>query len=210
MSKICGGNGSPVQRCSWTWGPHASWSTTLAVLALASCPATAATLTLTCERSDVIVSAWNGPMTITYTGEADGTLQLKAPYGELTMPAKLVSHAMADGTGGRAIKAYADSSMTMPDLPTLEACVAKQIEPGQEADADMYDTARDACLAQVPLTPSPIPMTAQIDVGIFPGEPPAKYGLVIEVKRTYLEKTKSPSGKTRIDSFPAKCELVEK
>lgn len=183
---------------------------TAALLVLTGTPACAATLTITCERADVIVAAWNGPMTLTYTGDAEGTLQVKAPYGEFSIPAKLASHAMADGTGGRAIKANGDASSTMPDLAALEACIAKQIEPGQETDAGSYDSARDSCLAQVPPTASPIPMTAQFDIGIFPGEPPAKYGLVIEIKRKYLEKTKSPSGYTRIDSFPGTCDLAEK
>jgi hypothetical protein len=191
-----------------------SWQTGCAValglLAFASSQASAATLTVTCERADVIVSTWNGPMTITYTGDAEGTIQLKAPYGELAMPAKLVTHPMADGTPGRVVKAFGDTTMTMPDLAALETCIAKQIEPGQDADSGSYDMARDACLAQTPPTASPIPMTAQIDLGIFPGESPSKYGLVIEIKRTYLEKTKAPNGRTHIDSFPAKCDLVEK
>ena len=182
----------------------------VALLVPAGTLARAETLTITCQRADVISPTWNGPMTMTYTGGAEGTLQVKAPYGEFSVPAKLASHAMADGTGGRAIRAIGNTSTTMPDIAALEACIAKQIEPGQEADSGSYDSARDSCLAQVPPTASPIPMTAQIDIGIFPGEPPDKYGLVIEIKRIYLEKTKSPNGHTRIDLFPGACELEEK
>ena len=192
----------------WRW--QTSCLTALALLALASCPASAATLTVTCERSDVIVSAWNGPTTITYTGSAEGTLQLKASYGEMSLPAKLVPHAMADGTPARAIRAFGDTSSTMPDLAALEACISTKIEPGQEDDKDSYYNGRDACLAQTPPTPAPIPMTGQVDIGIFPGETPSAFELVVEIKRIYLEKTKAPGGRTQLDSFPGQCVLVEK
>lgn len=210
MSEIRNCRRSPSIQRNRTWCWQTGSVASLALLALAGCPAAAATLTVTCERADVIVPAWNGPLTITYTGAAEGTLQLTGPYGDMSLPAKLVAHAMADGTEARAIKAFGDTTSTMPDLVALEACIATKIEPSQGADNDSYLNGRDMCLAQTPPTPAPIPMTGQIDIGIFPGKTITTSEVVIEMKRIYLDTTKGPGGRTVIGSFPGTCSLVEK
>lgn len=178
-------------------------------LVLAGGPVAAETIAVSCEQGDVIVAAWRGPMTIIYEGDEAGTLTLKGPYGDLSLPATRKMQA-ADGSQEptRLIEGFGTTTATMPDLAQLEACVARTIAPGEEGDGDSYDVAQMGCFAATPPGNEPVQIIGHVKLGIFPGEPPEQHGLVIEVKRTYSEKTKSPSGRTDINSFPAKCSLA--
>lgn len=177
---------------------------------LAGEAAHASTVSVSCEKADMISSAWSGPMTIVYEGDASGTLKLKGPYGELTLPATSERRQAATGSAQEAqlIEGFGTTQTTMPDLALLEACIATKVAPGEEGSADSYDFAVTQCLASTPPAKDPVAVTAQVKLGIFPGEPPEEYGLVVEVKRTYDQKTKSPRGSTSIDSFPAKCTIA--
>ena len=75
-----------------------------------------------------------------------------------------------------------------------------------------------SCLSTIALTPAPVPVIAQIDFGIFPGETiaipgldiPRGPGIVIEIKRKYEDAAPAPGGATSIETFPAKCKLPGK
>ena len=170
--------------------------------------ASAATITIACPKEDLIVSGWNGPIVFTYDGDATGTLKAKSGTFELSMPAKMEEISrVVDGVRHKttAIRAFDKASSRMPELAALEACIAKAIDPAEAQDSDAYLNARDGCLPNTPISAAPVPITAFINIGIVPGEKPEELAPIVEIQRTYTDKTKAPGGTTRIDTFPGSC-----
>ena len=180
---------------------------------LACTGASAATISINCEREDVMVAAWNGPLVVTYEGEAAGTLTAKSATFEISMPATMEQRSSeVDGKQQTAtiVIAFEKTTSRMPDLAALEACIAKTIDPAQTQDKDSFLTARDSCLWTTPIGTAAIEITASIKVGIFPGEPPEEFAPIVEIQRIYNEKTSAPGGTITIETFPAKCTMAGK
>ncbi len=183
----------------------------ICTLALSYGHATAASITITCPREDVIVQGWDGPLFVTYEGEATGTLKAKSATLEFSLPAKMEKRSQdIDGKQQTVttIRGFDKTSSKMPELAALEACIAKSIDPAQAQDKDSYLTARDGCLAKTPLTKEPVEITAFLNIGVFPGDPPEEFAPIVEMQRTYAAKTAAPGGSTVIETFPAQCTVA--
>ena len=185
-------------------------ATTLATLVLASAPIQATTVTVTCGREDVVVVGWGGPLTITYDGEATGTLHVVSRTQEFSLPAHMEKQPQdVDGTQMDvvSIQAVDKTQSKMPDLPTLEACIAKTIPSGMEQDNDSYLNARDSCLSPTPINVAPIDIRASVKIAFLAGKAGKENGQTVELKRAYLSKTSAPGGITNIEAFPAQCAI---
>lgn len=182
------------------------------LVAFSACRPAAEPLKIQCEREDTTTPGWDGPMEVTYNGEASGTLSVTSAHIELSLPAtKEVRTGEVDGkphsvTG---ITGNAEVQAIMPDLAALDTCVASTIQPEFKGDADMYAVATMSCLAKAPMGTVPVPITAAVSVALVPSENNGPSDVVVEIKRTYAAKSASPSGVTSIDSFP-RCSLAEK
>ena len=169
--------------------------------------AQAAKIVIACQKSDIMNSAWAGPMTLDYAGEETGTLTVKAAFGEMTLPAAKKGHETQIGQG-QAIDGFGMMETTMPDLAALESCIASKMAPGEDSNDDSYLNARDACLSDTPPSTAPVKVKGQVKVGLIPGDMPEEVAVIVEVRRTYDAQTNGPKGTTTIESFPANCSIV--
>lgn len=161
---------------------HRSVTLTKAILiasALAGAPAGAATLTLTCQEKD---TPQPSTMTVTYDGEADGTLKVVGSFGEMSFPAgRQESEVEADGqkVPQTNIYGFGKAHVLMPVKAALEACVM-----GKRTASDKDDLANlAACHSTVETVETDI--DAEVSVAI------ASYlkGPSVTIRRTYLEPT---------------------
>lgn len=202
----------PSILCSLTASSgYAKTASAVFLLAMSSGATVAAAekISIRCEKADVINAAWSSPMTVAYEGEEAGTLTVKAPHGELTLPATLKRQSAA-GQEAQVIEGFGMTETTMPDLARLESCITTKVAPGEEANADSYDQALIECLAGTPASPAPVSVKGHVKVGLLPGDTPGNLSVIVEVRRTYDAKTRSPRGSTTVDSFPANCALAGK
>lgn len=152
----------------------------LLVWVFASPPAGAATLTLTCEERDTPKPA---AMTVTYDGEADGTVKVVGSFGEISLPAQRTEGAVeVDGqkVPQTSIYGFGKAHVMMPVKAALEACVM-----GKRAADDANDIANlAACQSTVDTVETDI--DAEVSIAI------ASYlqGPSVTIRRTYLEPTK--------------------
>lgn len=181
------------------------------LLALAAAPASAAPLMITCENEDFATVDWKGPLKVTYDGEATGTLTIQSQHIALTLPAKKeVRTGELDGkphsvTG---ITGNADTNAVMPDLAALDACAQSAVQPEFKDDADMYAVARMSCLATTKPGAAPVKVAASVSVALVPGAKAGATDVVVEIKRTYLDKSASPGGAASIETFPKNCAII--
>ena len=180
---------------------------------LAAAPASAAPLMITCENEDIIAVDWKAPLTVTYDGEATGTLTIQSQHIALSLPArKEVRTGQLDGkphsvTG---IVASADTSAVMPDLAALDACAQSSVQPEFKDDADMYDVAILSCLSKTKPGATPVKVAASVSVALIPGDEAGATDVLVEIKRTYLDKSASPGGTASFGTFPRNCAIVSK
>jgi hypothetical protein len=183
------------------------------LLAFAAASASAAPLMITCENEDVIALDWKAPLTVTYDGEATGTLTVQSQHIALSLPAKKeVRTGELDGkphsvTG---ITGNADTNAVMPDLAALDACAQSSIEPELKDDADMYAVAIMSCLSKTKPGATPVKVAASVSVALIPSDEAGAPDVVVEIKRTYLDKSASPGGTASIGTFPKNCAITSK
>lgn len=177
----------------------------LAMAVLVGSPAYAASLKITCDKADAMSGA-AGPLTVTYDGDASGTIAVASPTISFSLPAKReVRTGDLDGkphsvTG---ITAFGDAMSAMPDQRQLEACAAKGVQPEFKDDPDLFAMAVMACV-KTTANGAPVKVAASVSVALVPGEGGAD-DVVVEIKRFYLTPSKGPGGKLSLDAFPGGC-----
>lgn len=144
-------------------------------------------------------------MTLTYDGEAEGTLKVVASYGEFTLKAER-SAAEADVNGTKvtqtAIRGDGEVEVGMPSKTALEACIVAKRQPGDTDDM----LGLMACLATVESEKRTAGVHVEIGMHSDTPEP------FVFVTRGYLEASKdylvngAPAGFITIQSVPPpKC-----
>jgi hypothetical protein len=173
-----------------------AWTLALATIARAG------TTTLQCEANPAL----NAPeMTIVYEGETQGTLTIKAPFGEMSLPATMESRQGTDETGqplsAHGIRAAGPATVQMPDKAAIEACVRGKLPPDQLADSDIVFVTVMSCAKEVPVGAEPIAINASAEIALAPL-------VYVGVTRTYAEPTDLAVGTIALEAYP-NCSIVE-
>lgn len=182
----------------------------VALIAFPASPVFAGSVNITCAKADVMAGG-GGPMTVTYDGDATGTITIASVPVNLSVPAnKTVRTGTLDGkphsvTG---IIGASDGAISMPDRVALEACASKNIQPEFKDDADMYSVALLSCVSSTPLAAAPVNANASVNIALVPNN--GGEDVVVEIKRTFLEKSAVPGGTISIETFPGDCALSAK
>jgi hypothetical protein len=187
------------------------WPLAILVLAGASQAAAAASLTIQCEREDVIVPGWSAPLTLSYPGGASGDLTVTSEHVIFSLPAAQTETTdVVDGAEVTAttISGSGETSSLMPDPEALMACVAGTLQPEFKDDADVRFTTMLGCVPKVAMSASPIAIHASITVGLFPGANPNAPDVNVEIKRSYAD-LKTPAGeRVTIETYPKNCKIT--
>lgn len=174
----------------------------LAAVVSFAAQAGAGTLTLTCKRADVFNPKWAGPLTFEYDNEAR-TLRIAGPFGDFSIPAKRDRLPVTDGVTGEAIDGVAKTSVTLPTLADLEACMAKTSGPGSAASDDQLN-ARDGCLRK--LEPAGgVAAIAESRLGFTADTDNSGEDAFVVFRLRYDGKSQYFDGKMIVEAFPADC-----
>jgi hypothetical protein len=173
----------------------------VSLVALAT-PGHAETVALACEANPTL----NAPeMTITYEGEAEGTLTITAPFGEMSLPATKEDREATDATGqpisATGIRAAGPATVQMPDKAAIESCVKGKLPPDQLADSDIVFVTVMGCAQEAPLGAEPIAINASAEIALAPL-------VYVGVTRTYAEPTDLAVGTIALEAYP-NCSLEE-
>ncbi len=167
--------------------------------------AVAETIVITCATENPTAGQDSGTLTATYTGDATGTLSVKASDFEFSVSAKKIEQADLPAP---VIQAYDKTAAVMPDLAALEACTKKILDPADADNNRAYDRAVMACAKELKPGTAPLPITAAVNISLLPGKAPGTMAPIVEVYRYYEGKTARPGGPTRLETFPEGCKRV--
>ena len=162
----------------------------------------AGSITVACEPNP----AFNAPaMTLVYQGGAEGTLTIKAPFGEMSLPATMESRQGTDENGAplsaTGIRAAGPATVQMPDKAAIEACVRGKLPPDQLADSDIVFVTVMSCAKEAPVGAEPIAINASAEIALAPL-------VYVGVTRTYAEPTDLAVGTIALEAYP-NCSIVE-
>jgi hypothetical protein len=145
-------------------------------------------------------------LTLTYEGSDSGTLTIKAPYGEMALPANKEERTdESSGAKVTGIRASGPATVLMPDKAVIEACVKGKLKPEEAADEDIVYTVIGSCAADAPIGKEPIVIQGYAEIAIM--EPPSAY---VFITRTYVESTTLAGGKIKLDTLPPpNCSLAQ-
>ena len=94
------------------------------------------------------------PMTLSYTGDATGTLVVKAVFGEMSLRADKKTAEEDNGDGKKStvtgITASGTATVTMPDKAAIEQCVASKLTPEEAKDEDLSFMRLLSCTVSAP------------------------------------------------------------
>lgn len=168
--------------------------------------ATAETIIISCKFENANIKlTGNESLAATYEGDESGTVTIKASTFEFSIPAKKQNRA-ADGAP--LIEAWEKTSSAMPDLASIESCIAKTIDPAETQDKGAYDYAATQCTRDTPPGQAVLPIMASVKILLLPVD--GEVAPVVEISRYYEGKTAAPDGRTRLDTFPGACEITGK
>lgn len=173
-------------------------------------PAIAGAIAISCEIENSMAAS-GGPLTLSYEGAESGTLKLRSKRINIEMPAtKEVRKGTLDGkphtvTG---IRGAIESVTAMPSQQALEDCVAKNTSPEFKDDADIASVTLLTCMKTVPHAATPVKAATSVSIALVPSdEARGADDVVVEIKRTYLEKSSVPGGTISLETYPGRCTL---
>lgn len=142
---------------------------------------------------------------LVYSGDATGTLHVKAGFGEMDLPA--TKELRGDGAAAiTGIRADGDTTALMPGMAALDDCVAGKLTPEQQTDKDLVFMQRLSCQQSVPVGATPVPVHLSAEIAV--GEADFLYVYLI---RTYLEKSRIGDEPIKVESLPPpNCKLVSR
>ena len=167
--------------------------------------------TVRCDTEDTFVVGWKSPITLTYSGGDTGKILVKSEHVTFTVPA----HMTKDQTDlqGKQVERItmmgtADTTSSMPEPTALNACMANELKPDQQSDADAQAVALLNCAGKVPL--AQVPVTAHAMIMLLPITDPNKLEPIVQTTRKYVG-TKSPWGADiTLETMPGgDCKTVE-
>lgn len=165
-------------------------------------PAHAERIVIACEPNPALNAS---EMTLVYEGEAEGTLTITAPFGEMNLAATKESREGTDEAGqpvsATGIRAAGPTTVRMPDKAAIESCVRDKLPPDQLADPDIVFITVMGCAKEAPLGADPIAINASAEVALAPI-------VYVGITRTYAEPTDLAVGTIALDDYPD-CILVE-
>jgi hypothetical protein len=169
-----------------------------------ACVATAhaGTITIACEADRL----FNAPaMTIVFAGEAEGTLTITAPFGEIALPAAKEDREGTDGNGqpltATGILASGPATVQMPDKAAIESCVKGKLQPDELRDSDIVFVTVMGCAKDAPPAAEPTLINASVEIALLPE-------VYVGLKRSYAEPTDLAVGTIALDSYP-RCSRKE-
>ena len=176
-------------------------------LLLTAAPAKSAVLTFTCDEEDV---GKPSTMTVTYEGEADGTMKVVASFGEMSFPAyKTAGQVEVDGQTVPQIDIYGfgKARVLMPVKAGLEACITAKRSASDTNDAASIKDCHPT------LDTTTMEVDAEISIALASYLP----GPSVTVRRTYLEQSEDyldgsgePGGYMTVENGPLpKCTLAQ-
>jgi hypothetical protein len=175
--------------------PASRLSGMLLLSGMIASPAVAGTITINCDADP----AYNSPpMTFVYDGEAEGTLSIKGPFGEISLPASKQDLDMKNAQGQQGVTSISGSArvkVQMPDGAAVEACVKGKQPPDQLADKDIVSLNVMSCLAETPPGAAPAEIDAMARIALSPA--PDAY---ITFNRTYVEPTDLVTGQIALET----------
>ena len=170
-------------------------SSVLLLSGMLSTAVAAGTITINCDADP----AYNSPpMTFVYDGEAEGTLSIKGPFGEISLPASKQDLDMTNALGQQGVTSISGSAHVkaqMPDKAAVEACVKGKLPPDQLADKDIVSLNVMSCLAETPLGAAPAEIDTMARIALSPA--PDAY---ITFNRTYVEPTDLVIGQIALET----------
>ena len=161
----------------------------MAAVLLAGGSANAATMTFACTARD---SGKDVPLTLTYDGDADGTLTVKSADGVMTLKARYT----AQDANNWGIDAYGPATVIMPDRAALEACLKAKAQPGDLDDADVVTVLALDCQASVAPSAAPVAVSAEVEISAIDG------GLNAFITRKYADTSPVAGGHIELSSVP--------
>lgn len=173
--------------------------------------ASAGQVKIVCAKEDWAHPDSGGPLTVTYDGGDRGTIVVKGPHADLTLPATTNSRTgTAAGMTISTTHIYggAETTTAMPDLAAVEACAVAKIQPGLRTDIDVYILAAQSCVGKMPMGAVPTPVKASVALDLISTGNDPKPEISVAVKRSYLAKSSAPNGRMDIDMLAADCKLV--
>lgn len=172
--------------------------------------AEAATIRVSCEQEDVMVAGWTTPLSAVYEGDASGTLQVKSPHVDLTLPATR-SEKTGPASGGylrtTTITASGETEVIMPDVVALNACIEASLQPEFKGNSDMEAIAAISCLSTVPQSLAPVAISGAVRLGILVPESMGAPDVILEISRSYL--ADAPTSGPTIGNFPKNCVISD-
>ncbi len=170
-------------------------------------------LALTCEQHDVGTprGAGGGPadMTLAYDGEDTGTLTVKGPFGEMSLPATKQLKEGSDPSinGGKpytvtGIRAAGPATVVMPDKAAIEDCVTGKLSAEDLKDRDIVFLAAMSCVGSAPPSAAAVPITADMEIALIATEPANLEIMAVYMKRTFTEASALPGGTITVESDP--------
>lgn len=145
-------------------------------------------------------------MTFVYDGDAEGTLTVKASFGEMTLPAtREEQEGEIDGQKYSVIgiRAFGETSALMPDQAALDQCIADRLKQNPTDDGDIRFMQVLACQEKAEQK-TQAPVTAAVTLSI--SDPPAAD---VSVNRTYVEPSAVTGKRIALESFPANCVMTD-
>ena len=170
-----------------------------------SSSALADTIKIACQGETVTIPGWgSGTMNVTYDGGNQGTLAVKGPHTDFTVPA--ASHKYDSPLPPLVIDAAGDTKTIMPDLKAVDACATAKMPP--KLEPDLYSVFAIPCLEKAPQSAAPVPIKATATLTFMRGADGATLDPMVQMKLTYLDKSASPDGTMAIELMPKECKIV--
>lgn len=171
---------------------------------LVTSSALADTARIACEGETVTIQGWDkGTMNLTYDGAESGTLAVKGPHTDFTVPAS--SHTHEKPQPPVTIDGEGDIRTVMPDLKAVDACAAGQMKPG--SDPDTYSVFAMNCMEAAPAGATPVPVHAAVTV-TFLSSDGSEADPFVSMRLTYLDKWPSQTGNLTVEFLPKDCKSI--
>lgn len=178
---------------------------TLSASLLTASSALANTVKIACEGETITIPGWgSGTMNVTYDSGNQGTLVVKGPHTDFTVPA--ASHKYEKPLPPLVIDGAGDIKTIMPDLKAVDACAAGQMKPNFESD--LYSVFAMNCMGKVPASTAPVPVHATVSITFMRNDDSKALEPFVSMKLTYLDKSSSLRGDLPVELLPKDCKMV--
>ncbi|MGO4642420.1 hypothetical protein AB4Z43_28680 [Mesorhizobium sp. 2RAF45] len=164
-----------------------------------------------CETEDTFIEGWKSPITLTYTGGDTGEISVESDHVNFSVPAHLTKDQTdLQGTKVERITMLgtAQTTSNMPEPAALNACIAGELKPEEQADTDAQANAFLKCAGKVPSVQ--VPVTAHAMIMLLPINDPEKLEPIVQTSRRYLGVKFPWGGDILLETMPGgDCKLIE-